>query len=230
MKSFKSKNLAWLVGTMFLDIIVILVLAFPGIVESATLSKAIAVRASFSVFLPIPSLILASLLSPNWKACIVFWRISDPLPGTRAFSLHATQDPRIDLVALQKNVGSFPSEARAQNAKWYALYKLVASEPSVEESQRIFLLFRDIASVSIVLVVIIPLGMHVSGLGTTSVLVALLLFLGQYIVTALASRHNGIRFVQNVLAIHSSRKVPGAKPVAPRAARTQAAADKTPVL
>ena len=160
---------------------------------------------------PTPALILSSLLSADHKAVLVFWRLRNPLPGARAFSVHAPADPRIDLAKLRKNVGEFPTTERDQNSKWYGLYKQVDSDPSVVDSHKNYLLFRDIAAMSLLLVPALPLILYLSGVDSTRMLVSAAWFMGQYLVTAFAARTTGIRFVQNVLAVHASRKVVGSK-------------------
>jgi hypothetical protein len=79
-----------------------------------------------------------------------------------------------------------------------------------------YLLFRDIAAMSLLLVPVLPVAMYFSGVDTSRILISTAWFLGQYLVTAFAARTTGIRFVQNVLAVHASRKVTGQKAAATR--------------
>jgi hypothetical protein len=111
-------------------------------------------------------------------------------------------------------VGEFPVDPREQNAKWYGLYKQVDSDPSVVDSHKNYLLFRDIAAMSLLLVPVLPVAMYFIGVDTTRILISAAWFLGQYLVTALAARTTGIRFVQNVLAVHASQKVSNARTAA----------------
>lgn len=215
-KTLKSRNLAWLVATLILDVLVLLVLAFHSAIEDLTPTAVATVRASLTLLLPIPALILSSLISADHKAILVFWRFKHPLPGSRAFSVHAPADHRIDLEKLKKNVGEFPVSERDQNAKWYDLFKQVDSAPSVLDSHKNYLLFRDIAAMSLLLVPVLPVAMYSSGVGTSRILISTAWFLGQYLVTAFAARTTGIRFVQNVLAVHASRKITGQKAAATR--------------
>jgi hypothetical protein len=220
-KTLKGRNLAWLVATLVLDVLVLLVIAFNTAVDDLTLTKVAVIRASLTTLLPIPALILSSLISSDHKAILVFWRFQHPLPGARAFSVHAPADPRIDIAKLKKNVGEFPSTERDQNSKWYGLYRQVDSDPSVVDSHKNYLLFRDISVMSLLLVPTLPLVMHFSGIDSTGMLASAAWFLGQYLVTAFAARTTGIRFVQNVLAVHASRKVAGSKPAARKAVSIQ---------
>ncbi len=206
-KTLKGRNLAWLVATLVLDCLVLLIWAFHSAVEDLTPTRLAVIRGSLTTLLPVPALILTSLLSTNVKAILVFWRIKYPLPGSRAFSVHAHADHRIDLAKLRKHVGEFPIDERDQNAKWYGLYKQVDSDPSVVDSHKNHLLFRDIAAMSLILVLAVPTTIYFSDIDQSSALICGGWFLSQYLIATIAARNTGVRFVQNVLALHASRKV-----------------------
>lgn len=210
-RSLKGRNLAWLVATLILDCIVILVLAFHAEVEDMTPSRLAVVRGSLTTLLPIPALIISSLLTAHIKSVLVFWRIKYPLPGSRAFSVHAHADHRIDLVKLKEHVGEFPVDQREQNAKWYSLYKQIDSDPIIKDCHKNHLLFRDIAAMSLLLIPIVPAVMCFNDVALSRILVCASLFLGQYLIVALAARNTGIRLVQNVLAVHASQKIGATK-------------------
>lgn len=219
-KTMKGRNLAWLVATLALDILVLSVIAFSTMIDGLTMTKIAVIRASLITLLPIPVLIITSLIASDHKAILVFWRVRHPLPGARAFSIHAPADPRIDIAKLKENVGDFPDGQRDQNTKWYGLYKQVDSDPSVIDSHKNYLLFRDISVMSLLLVPIIPVVLYFSSIDSTRMLMSAAWFFGQYLVAALAARTTGIRFVQNVLAVHASRKVVAAKPRTRKATST----------
>ncbi len=63
---------------------------------------------------------------------------------------------------------NFPISDGDHNTKWYALYKLADSDPSVIESHKHYLLFRDIVAMSILLVPMVPLATHFSGIDVMS--------------------------------------------------------------
>ncbi|WP_420983823.1 hypothetical protein ACOIY0_00005 [Burkholderia contaminans] len=147
-KSLKRRNMLWLVAVGIVDVIALLVLVFHRPVADFSADKMVVLRSSLTVLLPVPILFLSYSLSHTQKAIIVFWRFRNPMPGSRAFSVHAPADSRIDLVALKTNVGAFPDDERAQNAMWYRLYKLVENDTAVLESHQNYLMFRDIASMS----------------------------------------------------------------------------------
>jgi hypothetical protein len=207
-KSLKGRNLAWLVATLVLDIILLLVIAFHNAIDHLNPTRLALLRLSSTAALPVFALALSLLIPAHWKAVLVFWRIKQPLPGSQAFSVHGPADHRVDIDQLRKNVGEFPTDERNQNAKWYGLYRLVASDPSVADSHKNYLLFRDIAAVSILLVPFALVALFFMGAGRNNIIASISLFVAQYMVAAFAARATGIRFVQNVLAIHASGKGP----------------------
>jgi hypothetical protein len=212
----KPRTLPWLVAALVLDVLLLALATFPQAMTRLTPEAALSWRGALAALLPLPALVLTAIPSGRWKYVLVFWRWRDPLPACRAFSVHALADPRIDLDQLRRHVGTFPAEPRAQNTRWYALYKDVESEPSVAESQRSFLLFRDLATLSALLLLVVPALFWWWVHNAAGAKASALLFLVQYLGAALAARATAIRFVRNVLAIHSARKVARA---APRKAR-----------
>lgn len=215
-KSLKRRNMLWLVAVGIVDVVVLLVLAFHRPIEDFTADKVTALRSSLTVLLPVPILFLSYFFSHSQKAVIVFWRIRNPMPGSRAFSVHAPADARIDLGALEKNVGEFPNDERAQNSMWYRLYKLVENDVSVLESHQSYLMFRDIAAMSALLILLVPLALFLFGNKPPVVGLSAAFFAVQYLIAAVAARNSGVRFVQNVLCLHSAKKVVATKRTAPK--------------
>jgi len=66
-------------------------------------------------------------------------------------------------------------------------------------------MFRDIAAMSLLLVPLVALGLFLIGNTVTAIAWSAVVFAVQYSIAALAARNPGIRFVQNVLCIHSAR-------------------------
>jgi hypothetical protein len=121
--------------------------------------------------------VVNGLLSSDTKARLVFWRWAHPLPGSFAFSRYAQRDSRIDLAALEKRVGPFPSEPREQNARWYKLYKSICNEPAVIDAHRYFLLTRDYSGIAFLLLLTAgPLGVwQIPSMTTAAIYMGLLL-------------------------------------------------------
>lgn len=148
--------------------------------------------------------VLNELLTTNTKARIVFLRWNDPLPGSRAFTVYAKRDPRVDIASLTRQFGTLPTAPREQNALWYKMYKSIGADPAVEEIHRNFLFTRDYAVASLLLLLVLgTLGFWMISSLTTAGVYCLILLL-QYILAGQAARNHGIRFVTTVLAIKSA--------------------------
>ena len=205
-KSMRAQIDAWLWSVVVVDALILLGFTYPTLFDHATPLAAAAFRLCAAAIAPVVVLMLTSLLPSNIKAVLVFWRVCDPLPGHRAFSLHAPGDSRIDLQALRNNIGEFPNAPREQNTLWYRLYKKVETEVTVTLAHRHYLLFRDLAALSLLLVVFAPLLLFFAGASNVVISFSLCFFAIQYFAAALAARNHGIGLVTNVLALHASKK------------------------
>ena len=205
-KTLKSNNLKWLWSVVALDSLILVFLASPELMSPAGIKSLAWLRVLAAGVSPVVVLLLTSLLSADAKAVLVFWRLKETLPGHRAFSVFAPNDPRINLDALKKNAGAFPEDAKEQNALWYKLYKKVDSDLTVAQAHRHFLLFRDLAALSLVAAPCVALLLYFLGFGLGISASATLILLIQYSATAVAARNNGIRFVTNVMALHAVKR------------------------
>lgn len=200
-KSLKAQNLPWICAALALDIaLLVATVCLEYLGEWPT--KAMAARFALTTFLPIVALLLIAIIPVELKDTLTYWRVTEVLPGHRAFTVYGPKDSRIDMVALEKTAGPLPNEPKEQNTFWYALYKKVGSEVSVVESHKLSLLFRELAALSFSLLVMVPIGLYF--VFPQAALPAFALFLIQYLLCALAGRNSGIRFVTNVLVLHSS--------------------------
>lgn len=204
-KSLKSANFAWLCTLVTFDLVVLCVVIMPGVVEAATASKIALARVVCGVLLPIVPLVLVNTVPQIAKARLVFWRWNYPNPGSRAFSAYIDRDDRIDVEKLRKNVGAFPESAKEQNALWYLLYQKVKNEVSVLDAHKAFLLYRDMATLSLLLLLVSVALMLALGFTINELCKAGLVFALQYLLTALSARFAGERFVCTVLALHSTK-------------------------
>lgn len=217
-RSLKSQNFAWHVALATADAIGLALFVAPELMTSATTTQLGLYRALGAAVLPIVVLLLINVLSSNFKAMLVYWKPYGWLPGCEAFSKYGPADHRVDLVQLKKNVGAWAEEPKEQNSKWYKLYKQVETVPEVACAQKDFLMYRDMAVLSLPLIVLAPLGLYVAEASTKALWIAAGLFLIQYVLSAVSARNAGERFVCNVLALHSVKRFAGAKP--PAAAKT----------
>jgi hypothetical protein len=203
-KSFKFARLPWLVSLVAFDIVVVFGFVFPDLISSASVTQLTAARAAVALVLPVAVLLLSGLLSHGIKASLVYWKVTDALPAHEAFSKHGPRDARIDLGALENNIGDFPSIPAEQNRLWFKLYKAVEPQPAIVEAHKMYLLYRDMAAISFLLLIVVPIGLYLNGVAFFAAWIVAGIFVLQYVIAAVAARHSGIRFVTNVLAAHST--------------------------
>lgn len=216
-RSLKSLNMKWLVLLAAADVLFVLLFVAPDLLNGVTLTQIGVGRVLTTTMMPVVVLLIVNVLPHDVKSMLVYWRPLGVLPGCEAFTKYGPRDPRIDMAALKKNVGALPRESTEQNSKWYKLYKQVPNEPEVQEAHKLFLMYRDMAALSLPLMALVPLSLNVAGVSNSSLALAAGLFVVQYLLTALSARWSGIRFVCNVLAIHSARKITTATPKQPAA-------------
>jgi hypothetical protein len=206
-RSLKSLNLKWLVALTSADAVVLALFVAPELVTQASTTQLGVYRAVSAAVIPVLVLLLVNVLPSNVKAMLVYWKPLGWLPGCEAFTKYGPADPRVDMVALKKNVGVWTSDPKAQNANWFKLYKLVENVTDVAASQRDFLMYRDMGALSLPLVALAPLGLYLADVSGKGMASAAGMLFAQYVLTALSARHAGERFVCNVLALHAARKV-----------------------
>ncbi|MEX6725797.1 hypothetical protein [Parapedomonas caeni] len=210
-KSLKADYQKWLWMLAIADIVVILLFLVPGISSDASLSSLAHWRLLTTIIVPVGVLLLVNALPHKLKCMLVYWKPYGWLPGCEVFSKFASGDVRIDMKALAKHVGKLPSGQNEQNARWYQLYKLVENEPEITEVHRNFLMYRDMATLSLPFIVLAPLSLFWAGASVEAQWGGAAIFLIQFLLTAISARWSGIRFVCNVLALHSARPIEGAK-------------------
>ncbi|MDC8639436.1 hypothetical protein [Xanthomonas hortorum] len=198
----KKGNLSWLSAFIAFDVAILLAVLAPQLRLIATEPEVVA-RAASSLLAPPALLLLSSLIPNHVKASLVFWRGKFALPGHRAFSHHAYGDPRIDTANLSARISPYPVEATEQNSTWYRIYRSHRDDAAVLDANRRFLLFRDLAVVSILLAVLLPIVVWLLGL-RPAIIPTLIVFVAQYAFSAIAARQAGERLVTTVLAIEST--------------------------
>lgn len=210
-RSLKSLNIKWLVLLAVADVLAVLFFVAPELVKGASLTQVGIGRVLTTTVIPVVVLLIVNVLPHNLKSALVYWKPLGVLPSSEAFTKYGPADTRIDIAALKKNVGTLPIDQAEQNTKWYKLYKQVSNEPSVAEAHKMFLMYRDMAVISLVLFILVPVALYGVDAESQVPWLALGLFVLQYLLTAFSARWSGIRFVCNVLAVHSVRKVSVAK-------------------
>jgi hypothetical protein len=212
-KSLKDQNKKWLWIFVSLNAIVFALALSDRPPEidwiEAAWKKITSKTGAAAAVVPFATLILGNLIPSLWKARIVFWRFTNPLPGSRVFSEMAKKDPRINLDRIRCAVGgTFPRSPEKQNALWYQLYKKHAVKLAVVTAHREFLLARDIVAVSLLMVIalgILIVVIPVHGRYSLAYLCALIVV---FLLTSIAAQNIGNRFTLNVLAEESTKGRP----------------------
>lgn len=198
--SLKQKNYPLIVAYSLLQMIFFMAVILGVDVSSYNLDDLLKPGVvSISVFLV--SVLLLGILPDGLKASLVFWRLKNPLPGNRAFSHHAQNDPRIDINTLINKHEELPRRPADQNRLWYQIYKKHEKEERIANSHKEYLLTRDITQLSFFYLILF--GMAAGFVfNVESVLEGYISILALvFVLSALAARNYGIRFVTNVLAI-----------------------------
>jgi hypothetical protein len=210
-QSLKSLNMKWLVLLAVADVLFLLLFIAPEVTNRATMTQLGISRILTTTVMPVVVLLVVNVLPHDLKSMFVYWKPLGVLPGSEVFTKYGPLDPRIDMNELKKNVGVFPTLPTEQNSKWYKLYKMVPNEPEVLEAHKMFLLYRDMAVLSLALIVVAPFWLSFAGSTTSAIVLTFIILATQYLLTAVSARWCGVRFVCNVLAIHSAKKVTIAK-------------------
>ncbi len=206
----KSKNAAYLwlfIGinfALFLSVVIGAQLTYESV--GHFWQRVSAKNGLIAVCMPLATVVLNGVLGDVAKARLVFWRWKNPLPGCRAFSELVHTDPRIDVAALKAKHGAFPRSPKDQNALWFQIYKKQTAALTVSEAHRVYLLTRDMASLSLIFALVFSLCALLSPIhwGVTFIYCAALS--GQYLLIATSARNYGRRFVLNVLTEESHAK------------------------
>ena len=150
--------------------------------------------------------VLNGIISPDIKAHLVFWRIHNPLPGSRAFSKHIYSDPRLDPDYWSKVVPPETSPDR-QNTEWYRIYSRVRECTAVREAHRSFLFCRDLTCLS-VLFAFLSAGAGAYLVDLEAGGACYLIYMAFGIFSAIAGQQYGVRLVTTSLAEAASAKAP----------------------
>ncbi len=210
-ESLKSKNTKYIVSLCVVDALIMGSLLFHRETLATStfkdLAPEIAKSGSIAGAFSLLGLVLAHLFSSDVKEILVFWRTKDVLPGHRAFSYYLQSDPRIDVAELTKKHKKLPTDPREQNALWYRFLKIHEKQPEVEQAHQMFLLFRDLAAISFLAAIVVPLGSILLHLAVKDVLMTDAVLAVQFFLFMISARNSSSRLVTTVLALESGKKV-----------------------
>jgi hypothetical protein len=148
--------------------------------------------------------LLNSQLSAETKAKLVFHRRTHALPGHRAFSQLGPADSRVNMERLRKTIKPWPTAPKAQNDRWYAMYRGMRDDPAIAGLHNDFLLFRDCAAAAwCALVILPPLAFWLAEHWPPIVIYTLGMII-QVLLTTRAAVDRGERLVTTVMAAAAS--------------------------
>ena len=141
----------------------------------------------------------------RWKEVLIFWRIrKNCLPSSRAFSVIALNDPRIDRKRLAKRHGPLPNAPDQQTVLWYTLYRKNAENGAVEDAHCAYLRYREMTSLTVCIMAIFLVASGLVHPTAHLMLIGAFIVAAEYLLLLVATRNAADHFVSNVLAIESA--------------------------
>lgn len=208
MSDLKSSYRKHLTAFIALNLVIFISMVFFGVkVTSLSASfDALTKTVLYILVGPIITVVVSGWLSAEFKTSLVFWRFTNPLPGSRAFTQPMINDPRIDLEGLRTRVGEFPKDPQEQNQVWYKLMKSESDDPAILQAHRDWLFTRDLTGYSFIFLIALSLIGYIAVPNILMIVVYAMLLFTQYLLIMLSARTYGVRFVRNVLAKVSSHQ------------------------
>jgi hypothetical protein len=214
-KSLKEKNRSPLIVFALLNAIGLGILLEGlaqtlSLVDSMTkgnlgvLSKLLAVPAVLALVIGI----LGWAMPKTFKETMIFWRLHNCLPSSRAFSAIAVGDPRVDRQRLTVRYGELPSHPPEQTALWYRLYKRNAEDPAVEDAHCAYLRYREMVALIASVMICFLVAAAWAHPSIRTLVAGALVIVAEYVVLLLAARNAATHFVANVLALESAADQP----------------------
>jgi hypothetical protein len=200
----KNENRKWLIIYLLIQIVLFALFAGNSSFNLTNADQLITKIKNTQGFIPLSVAILIIVMEGIFKNSIkeflVFWRFKNRLPGHRAFSHICPKDPRIDMEKVQLLFPhGIPSAPKEQNNEWYNIYRKYQNEILVFYAHKAYLLTRDLASLTVVLLPFVLAGHFIMGTKASMITYHLIILVVLYIVTSFSSRNYGERFVANVV-------------------------------
>jgi hypothetical protein len=123
---------------------------------------------------------------------------------SRAFSVIARNDPRIDRKRLAKKHGALPTAPNQQTVLWYSLYRKNAENAAVKDAHCVYLRYREMTSLFVSTMAIFLVASGVVHPSSRTILVGAAVAAAEYLLLLFAARNAANHFVSNVLAIESA--------------------------
>ncbi|MGB5082839.1 MAG: hypothetical protein WBO23_19090 [Burkholderiales bacterium] len=145
-----------------------------------------------------------AFLPAAFKHVLVFWRLRDVLPGHRAFTEFARNDPRVDLARLREKYGAFPTNGADQNRLWYRLLQKQEGHPAVAGAHARFLALRDMAASTALLAGLLTVSAVIVHTDARFYPLLLGILAIEYLMLRVGAVNEAERLVCNVLAMEGA--------------------------
>jgi hypothetical protein len=156
----------------------------------------------------IATLLVSEIVPAKWKLTLVYWKIRNPTPGSKAFSDIALNDHRISCAALEERYGPLPKNPCEQDEKFYQIYKPLDGDIGIDDAHKSYLLFRELAVLSFAAMIAGSMIAYALSKSFFASGVYLLVTTTMYLATAIAGQNAGHRFVSNTLAVACAKNSP----------------------
>jgi hypothetical protein len=149
------------------------------------------------------------ILPRSFKEFVVFWRVHDRLPGSRAFTQH--RGDRFDLSRISNFAALAQLRGEEQQRVFYRIYNEHRDHPTVQQANFRYCAWRDTASLYAILAIItVPAAWAASAATAAPFKLPAAVFLasGSFVASLLtgrAARQMGSNLVADVLARETSK-------------------------
>jgi len=155
----------------------------------------------------VATLVIGNLAGWKFKALLVFWDISRPLPVNRVLERYRPRKRDTTCDDLDSHNARLPLEPAEQEALWLRIHSTHQADPAVAEVRGEFLIAQEIAWLSLVVLIFFSMAWLLTVDFRLETLAYPSLLLIQYIAAAAVARSFGIRFLGNVLAVAQTHKI-----------------------
>lgn len=171
--------------------------------------------ASLMAIIYVYVLVFDSLINQHVKDLIVYWHKEKP--GTYIFDSiynNEIKDDRIDITEAKKKYANIykslldiknkSERDRFSNSKWYKIYLKYEKDERIYNMQKDFLLFRDMSSHTLIVLIIYLLSSLLIGYNNIFLIVLILLL--EYLINKFAAINRAKRFVETTIVLDLNSK------------------------